>query len=396
MLDLETIAPEAPVETQQATPEPEIQQQQEVDHGSEPEIQSSDAPEEGDFLSRLADKIDAAEKGGETEIVESGEGDKPESAEESDELETPEMTAAVKKMSMKSAEAFNKVKANANAKIAELKAKLQAVESKAQSSANDSKIEELSAAIQAKETALAEATKKLAFHDVTETPEYEQAVKQPTQIIKSKIAHIAEKYELNEQDLIKAITEKSPKIQGELQTELSAGMADPDKYKFYQIFEDWEAIVTKEATLRENAIKAWEEVSAKRQSEQEAQRSQMTQERVKLGNDVWEKLTSKVPLIKDLEPDKLKAQFDSTDFDAMKPIDKVGALAAAVSFVPLVRKFMDQVATKDAKIKELETAMKKYVRSSPGAGSGTSTQVKPVAEDGLGFLEAIERRMGGG
>jgi len=396
MLDLETIAPEAPA--QAATPE--VETHHEESQSQEAVSQTQD--DGGDFLSHLSKVIDDAEKGvkqGESEVPDAAtDNEKPESVstDSEDELETPEMTAAVKKMSMKSAEAFNKIKANANQKIADLKAKLQEVEAKAQTPVNDSKIEELNAAIKAKEEALSEATRKLAFHDVTETPEYVDAVTKPTQIIRSKIAELAQAYEIQESDFIKAITEKNPKTQRELLREISQGMDDFDKPALYDITKDFANIVATESMLRENAVKAWEEVKTKRQQEQETQKIQLTQEQQKIRGEVWNKLSEKIPMIKELEPDKLKAQFDSTDFDSMKPTDKIGALAAAVSFVPLVRKFMDQVASKDAKIKELETAMKKYVKSSPGAGSGTSTQVAPSSDDGIGFLEAIERRINGG
>ena len=310
-----------------------------------------------------------------------------------DGLETPEMTEAVKKMSMKSAEAFNKIKANANAKLAEYKEKLAALEAKAQSTANDARIEELNAAIAQKEAVLAETSKKLAFHEITEHPEYEAAVLKPTQIIKSKIQAIAARYELEPSQLVAAVTEKNPKTQAELLSDLASGMSDYDKTKLYQIPDDWTVIMDTEQSLRDNAVKAWEEIQTNRKKEQDESKVKMTQERKQLGEQVWAKLSEKVPVLKDLNADTLKATFDATDFDAMKPVDKVAALAAGVTFAPVIQKLMSEVKTKDTKIAELEASLKKYINTSPGAGSGVTTDTSESVDASLGFLGALEKMM---
>ena len=310
-----------------------------------------------------------------------------------DGLETPEMTEAVKKMSMKSAEAFNKIKANANAKLAEYKQKLADLESKVQSTANDARIEELNAAIAKKEAVLAETSKKLAFHEITEHPEYESAVLKPTQIIKSKIQAIAARYELEPSQLVAAVTEKNPKTQAELLSDLASGMSDYDKTKLYQIPDDWSVIMDTEQSLRDNAVKAWEEIQTNRKKEQDESKVKMTQERKQLGEQVWAKLSEKVPVLKDLNAETLKATFDATDFDSMKPVDKVAALAAGVTFAPVIQKLMSEAKTKDTKIAELEASLKKYINTSPGAGSGVTTDTSESVDASLGFLGALEKMM---
>ena len=389
MLNLDAIAPA----TETPSQAPAQQESQVQDTPQQQESPSSD-DSGGDFLSRLdqviGDALDPSDAKKEEPVVQT---DKAPAAQDDDGLETPEMTEAVKKMSMKSAEAFNKIKANANAKLAEYKAKLAELESKTQSTANDSRIEELNKAIEQKESILAETSKKLAFYDVTETPEYEAAVTRPTQIIKSKIQSIAARYELDPAQLVAAVTEKNPRTQAELLSDLASGMSDFDKNKFYQIPDDWSTIIETENSLRDNAVKAWEEVQTNRSREQEEAKSKMTQERKQLGEQVWAKLNEKVPVLKDLNADTLKATFDATDFDSMKPVDKVASLAAAVTFAPVIQKLMSEAKTKDAKITELESSLKKYIGTSPGAGGGSSTDALEPVDAELGFLEALERRM---
>ena len=392
MLNLDAIAPA----TETPSQAPAQQESQVQDTPQQQESPSSD-DSGGDFLSRLdqviGDALDPSAAKKEESVVQPDKTDKTPVAQDDDGLETPEMTEAVKKMSMKSAEAFNKIKANANAKLAEYKAKLAELESKTQSTANDSRIEELNKAIEQKESILAETSKKLAFYDVTETPEYEAAVTRPTQIIKSKIQSIAARYELDPAQLIAAVTEKNPRTQAELLSDLASGMSDFDKNKFYQIPDDWSTIIETENSLRDNAVKAWEEVQTNRSREQEEAKSKMTQERKQLGEQVWAKLNEKVPALKDLNADTLKATFDATDFDSMKPVDKVASLAAAVTFAPVIQKLMSEAKTKDAKIAELESSLKKYIGTSPGAGGGSSADVLEPVDAELGFLEALERRM---
>jgi uncharacterized coiled-coil protein SlyX len=396
MLNLDAIAPEAATET---TSQATVPQQQESQIQDTPQRQEAPISDDsgGDFLSRMdkviGEALDPQSKKDEPVIEKKADEAKPAEVQDEDGLETPEMTEAVKKMSMKSAEAFNKIKANANAKLAEYKAKLAELEAKAQTPVNDSKIEELNAAIAQKEAVLAETSKKLAFYDVTETPEYQAAVTRPTQIIRSKIEGIAARYELDPAQLVAAVTEKNPRTQAELLSDLALGMSDFDKNKFYQIPDDWATIVETENSLRDNAVAAWEEVRANRTKEQEEAKSKMTQERKQLGEQVWAKLNEKVPALKELNADTLKATFDATDFDSLKPVDKVASLAAAVTFAPVIQKLMSEAKTKDAKIAELESSLKKYIGASPGAGGGATADTSDAVDSELSFLEALERRM---
>jgi hypothetical protein len=395
MLNLDSITPAAP-EAPSPAPVPQQQESQIQDTPQNQETPISD-DSGGDFLSRMdkviGEALDPQSKKDEPVIEKKADEAKPAEVQDEDGLETPEMTEAVKKMSMKSAEAFNKIKANANAKLAEYKAKLAELEAKAQTPVNDSKIEELNAAIAQKEAVLAETSKKLAFYDVTETPEYQAAVTRPTQIIRSKIEGIAARYELDPAQLVAAVTEKNPRTQAELLSDLASGMSDFDKNKFYQIPDDWATIVETENSLRDNAVAAWEEVRANRTKEQEEAKSRMTQERKQLGEQVWAKLNEKVPALKDLNADTLKATFDATDFDSLKPVDKVASLAAAVTFAPVIQKLMSEAKTKDAKIAELESSLKKYINTSPGAGGGATADTSDAVDEGLSFLDALERRM---
>jgi uncharacterized coiled-coil protein SlyX len=395
MLNLDSITPTTP-EAPSPAPVPQQQESQIQDTPQNQETPISD-DSGGDFLSRMdkviGEALDPQSKKDEPVIEKKADEAKPAEIQDEDGLETPEMTEAVKKMSMKSAEAFNKIKANANAKLAEYKAKLAELEAKAQTPVNDSKIEELNAAIAQKEAVLAETSKKLAFYDVTETPEYQAAVTRPTQIIRSKIEGIAARYELDPAQLVAAVTEKNPRTQAELLSDLASGMSDFDKNKFYQIPDDWATIVETENSLRDNAVAAWEEVRANRTKEQEEAKSKMTQERKQLGEQVWAKLNEKVPALKELNADTLKATFDATDFDSLKPVDKVASLAAAVTFAPVIQKLMSEAKTKDAKIAELESSLKKYIGASPGAGGGATADTSDAVDSELSFLDALERRM---
>jgi len=398
MLDLDSITQAA--DTTQSSPPP--QQESQVQDTTQRQEASSIEDSGGDFLSTMdkvlgeafEEKPKKEESSIEEKVVET-KATEESKVQDEDGLETPEMTEAVKKMSMKSAEAFNKIKANANAKLAEYKQKLADLESKVQSTANDARIEELNAAIAQKESVLAETSKKLAFYDVTETPEYEAAVTKPAQIVKSKIQAISARYELEPSQLVAAVTEKNPKAQAELLSELASGMSDYDKSKLYQIPDDWTAIMDTEQSLRDNAVKAWEEVQTNRKKEQDESKVKMTQERKQLGEQVWAKLSEKVPVLKDLNADTLKATFDATDFDSMKPVDKVAALAAGVTFAPVLQKLMSEAKVKDTKIAELEASLKKYINTSPGAGSGVTADVSGKVDDGLGFLDALEKRLAG-
>jgi hypothetical protein len=76
-------------------------------------------------------------------------------------------------------------------------------------------------------------------------------------------------------------------------------------------------------------------------------------------------------------------------------VNKVGAIASAVTFAPVLQKLMSEAKVKDTKIAELEASLKKYINTSPGAGSGVTADVSAKLDDGLDFLSAMEKRLAG-
>ncbi len=397
-LDTLTIAepPAAAAEPAKETPAPEQVQKQET------------PPEQTPSGNSLADSFDAffaKEKAGEkVEVEEPTFGDpEPPAAEEEvkvedppaeDELETPEMTEAKKKMSMKAAEAFNKVKESAKAKLDDLRTKLKAAEEKA-AGVNDSAAKALEEKVAAAEAKLKEQEAKLAFHDVREHPEYKEAVEAPTLAVKDQLNRLAAASKLEYGDLVKAITEADPAKQGDLLDNLVTDMRDRDKVKLYQLVEDWSVIAATEQRIKDEAPRAYEEVQAKRQAEAEAKKVASTTEWKQASDTVWGKIAEKVPALKDVKPEELRAEFDKMDWESLSVTDRVAAVASSVTFVPIVKQLTSANAAKDAEIKELKTQLGKYRKATPGAGGGSSTAAARANDTPGGFLDSIERHAAG-
>ncbi len=393
-LDTLTIAepPAAAVELTKETPAPEQVQKQET------------PPEPTPSGNSLADSFDAffaKEKVGEKVEVEEptfGDQEPPAAAEEvktdeppvEDELETPEMTEAKKKMSMKAAEAFNKVKESAKAKLEDLRTKLKAAEEKA-AGVNDSAAKALEEKVAAAEAKLKEQEAKLAFFDVREHPEYKEAVETPTLAIKDQINRLAAASKIEYGDLVKAIVEGDPAKQGDLLDNMVENMRERDKVKLFQLVEDWTVIAATEQRIKDEAPRAYEEVQAKRQAEAAAKKAATATEWKQASEVVWNKIAEKVPAMKDVKPEELRSEFDKMDWESLSVTDRVAAVASSVTFVPIVKQLTSANAAKDAEIKELKLQLGKYRKATPGAGGGGSTQVARVDDAPGGFLESIER-----
>jgi len=398
-LDTLTLAEPPAVETpvEKETPAPEQEQKQET---------PSEPTPSGNSLADSFDAYFAKEKAGEkVEVEEPTFGDekpkeeekpvekKPEEA-DPDELETPEMTAAKAKMSMKAAEAFDKVKASAKAKLEDLRLKLKAAEEKA-ANATTSTAKDLEEKVAAAEAKLKEQESKLAFYDVREHPEYKEAVEAPTLAVKDQLNRLALASKLEYGDLVKAITEADPAKQGDLLDSLVTDMRDRDKVKLYQLVEDWGVIAATEQRIKDEAPKAYAEVQAKRQAEAEAKKAATATEWKQASDAVWNKIVEKVPAIKDIQPDALRAEYDKMDWESLSVTDRVAAVASSVTFVPIVKQLTSANAAKDAEISELKKQLGKYRKATPGAGGGGATTVTRADDTPGGFLESIERHAKG-
>ena len=396
-LDTLTITepPAAAAEPDKETPAPE--QVQTPDTLTEPTSSGNGLLDSFDAFfnkGKAGEKVDVeAPTFGEQEKL-AGEEEKPDDTkvpeQDPDELETPEMTAAKAKMSMKAAEAFDKVKASAKAKLEDLRAKLALAEEKA-ANATTSTAKDLEEKVAAAEAKLKEQEAKLAFYDVREHPEYKEAVEAPSIAVSDQVKRLALVSKLEVGDLVKAIVETDPAKQSDMLDALVENMRERDKVKLFQLAEDWSVIAATEQRIKDEAPKAYAEVQAKRQAEAEAKKVEATTAWKQASDTVWNKLAEKIPAIKDVKPEALRAEYDKMDLESMSVTDKVAAVAASVAFVPLVKQLTTANAAKDAEIKELKTQLGKYRKATPGAGGGGSTQVTRTDDAPGGFLESIER-----
>lgn len=318
--------------------------------------------------------------------------EEPAKTETDDDAETKNMTptAGAKFKEIKAeAKAARTEAAQAKARLAELEAKLAEVEKAPKPDAEESA--SLKEAIAAKETRLAELEKIVAVKDFESTAEYQETVVTPMAAILSVVERIAKKYDVPEKKLISILEESDIDAQGEQIAELAANFSERDRVSLYTLGDDYNAVLADREALRAKAAEGLKALEAARQAE-EAKRSE---EAKKSWNDatnrVWEKLQKSIPLPEDpAEAAKLtsetKAQIAATNFAQLTDDQKAYA-AYAGSQLPRIVKM---VSEKDAKIAELNEALKKFQTAEPGAAAGASTNA-PV-EDDLDFLSAIDRR----
>jgi hypothetical protein len=300
-----------------------------------------------------------------------------------------------KTLSPKAADHFKAIKAAkaaAEARAAELEAKLKEVESAPKPDAEQA--ETLQEAIKEREAKIAEYEKELSVSRIEATPEYKENVVKPMAAILDVVERIAKKYEaqgVTEKKLRAVLEESDPDRQGDLIEEVASEFKERDRVSLYNLADDFSAVLAERDNMREKAaqILAVREKEAKAAEVRKVAEAKSSWE--KTTKKVWETLKEKLPL--PLEGEDLttteKAIMDEvaqTDFSALS--DDLKAFAAfSGATIPHIVKHSKAL---EAKVAELETALKKYRDQTPGSDAGHRVEDTQISGD-VGFLEAIEK-----
>jgi hypothetical protein len=373
--------------------------QQSETTATETTTQTSDSPSWLESLDKALDegKItlkegeDSTEKEGENSGETSEGSDKP--SDEGQEKKTEAKDDDIpKSLSPKAADHFKAIKAAkaaAEARAAELEAKLKEVESAPKPDSQQA--ESLQEAIKEREAKIAEYEKELSVSRIEATPEYKEAVVKPLAAIMEVAEKIANKYEVNPKRLMAILEEADADRQGELIEEVASSFKERDRVNLYNLADDFSAVLAERDAMREKAS----EILATREKEAQAIEARKATESKanwdKTTKKVWEALKAKVPL--PLQGDELAAaekaiieEVSSTDFSALSDDLKAFAAFSGATIPHIVK----QNKALEAKVSELETMLKKYRTQTPSSDAGDKPEKSELSGD-VDFLAAIEK-----
>lgn len=317
-------------------------------------------------------------------------GDEDAKAEADIKKETANMSAAHRA-------AFTKLRYEARDLKRQLKAAQQA-EAALKSSSSSEKAEvpsedltRLAAENEALKAKLGEFEKEVFTSRLESTDVFKNEVAAPRDSVAQQISEVVKRYEgLDQEAVISAVRTAEP----ERVSRVTADMTEFDRYRFYNLVEQFQGINAREAQLR-NQSRDVVERSFKEQREQEEKRS--SEERgqwEKALGEVWEKLEDEFPVLAPVDGDedwneKIQSirTFASPDrFSNLTVSERVAALHRAAAFPVVVAELE---ATME-ELKGLQERLSKYEGATPGVNSGSSTsEVTSSALSGEGsFVES--------
>lgn len=343
---------------------------------------AADSP---DFMSAIDKAFELAEQ-----------GEKPaENKEVVTDKKTPDtkevVTDTAKVVSPKAAD-FAKVKADrdqfktnyetAQAKIKEYEDKISAAETTAKEAAE----------LREK---LAHYEKEVSAVRVEASPEYAKVVTEPANRIRLEADRLASKYKLDRDKVVSTLAEADPSRQGDIASELASSMNQRDQFQFYQLIDDFNAVIAKREELQSKSQDVWQEIQQTRDKAASVEKESARKAWKSAEEEVWGAIEKRVPNVT-----KIPNIQGLRDQVAAKPISELTPKEQAYSSMAglMLPHLVVQAKAADAKIKELETALAKFRQATPGAGGGVSSEATSTASDQSmgGFLDSIERKINGG
>jgi hypothetical protein len=272
----------------------------------------------------------------------------------------------------------------------ELEAKLAALESKPRE-ADPTELKAMRERIDAQE-------RELEISRVEATQEYKEAVVEPLRRIDGIISATAKKYEVREADLRTAFAESDSERQTELLVDIASGMNDLDRFRLYELAEEFRKVQGIRTRIAGNAKLANQKLDEHRQAQAAKAQEEMGRTYNASIDAVWKSVEDNVPLFRKREGDdawngaidNVVQTARSVDIDRLE-IPQRADFALRAAAAPFL---YTQLTNLFEKYQEVSSALEKYTATTPGAGGGTSPAVSPEGgADYEDFLDAVKAGM---
>jgi len=286
----------------------------------------------------------------------------------------------------KAAARFKKLKA-------ELKASTDSLEEmRQQATQNESKVKELSGELNSSDVEemqqkLEEYEKQKMFSDLENTEAYKTAVAEPLDSLINTTREIAEKYEIDPEDLVEALAIQNSGEQDEKITELMENTTDRDRARIYRVIEDIGPILDKRVNLLENAEEALNEANLAAERNVEIKAAEKAKERQNAAKNVVARVQQKLPFLNGLEGidmSEIQAKAAELDPTIIHPVDYTYNSVSAQILPAIVKEY----ASMRRENEQLTDRLAEYEEAEPSMSG--STPNKSHVSDDLSFADRIE------
>lgn len=226
---------------------------------------------------------------------------------------------------------------------------------------------------------------------VEATKEYKDAVVVPMDRVKKNLETFAKKYEFREADALVAFAEADGEKQTELLVDMASGMNDRDRFRFYEMAEEWQKVQGIRDKVVNNAKLALEKIQAHHQEQQTAFVEQRQKQYRGSLEKIWSEVSEKAPIFRRREGDEawnakigeIEQFATGLDWNVVAESDQARAeLALRAAASPFLYGMVQNLF---AKTQELSKTLSKYQSAKPGAGGGAAD---PAI--GSGVAEKVE------
>ena len=220
--------------------------------------------------------------------------------------------------------------------------------------------------------------RELQIARVEATKEFKDAVAVPRERINGQLESFAKKYEFREADARIAFAEADSDKQTELLVDMASGMNDRDRFRFYEMAEEWQKVEGIANKVRNNAKLALEKIQEHHTEQQKAFVEQRSKSYRNTLEKVWGDVTEKAPLFKRREGDEswnnqiaeVERFATGLDWNLVAESDQARAeLALRAASAPFLYGMVQNLFNKT---QELSKTLSKYQSAKPGAGGGAA------------------------
>ena len=230
------------------------------------------------------------------------------------------------------------------------------------------------------------------FENLEKTDAYTQSVTEPLDRVFNTLNELAEKYDVDPDNIIEALDKETVEEQDESISELFYGASDRDKVKVFRAVEDIDPILQKRQDLHNNAEEALAEANALQEERKNAIAAEELKHRQAVTQNVIDKVWQKLPFLNGLEgvdQEVIKEKAYSQAPDVVHPVDFAYNSVASQLLPTLVKEYFQTIKENETltdRLADFESA-EPTVSGEVGSGNRPSTD--------LDFASAIEAALGG-
>ena len=368
-----------------------------VENEVSPAIEESSPDDSSGFLSGLDSVINGDESSSSSKET-SEETSEESSSEEKQVEEKPEIDPDIadlpKSVSEKTKVGWKELK-NSKRQLEQerdqLKQELESLKKQPPSQQNSNEIEQVRKELEEYKSKISEYENRVALADVTQSEEYITNIATPLSEAENIIQAYATKYELSIPEVAAAAMKGNVIERNALLAEMTAGMNTFDQQEFKRVLDSARELYLRSEQIKSNAAASRQYLEQQRKEAEAKQLHETQIKRAEATKKTWSEISKALP--PSIASDqKLMAEI-SADIEAADLADAAPEITAyATQAAVLLPVFKKQLAERDKKIAELESAIAKRSGAAPKAKSGSISSKAEETEKG--FMDGLDELLG--